>query len=254
MNLIDKYLKQHRGEFDVFVNAEIVQAIADGTYLAASTNEYKEWISSMKGRPFIKVMEAMADLVADHMRETYGVPPFVAAVSYNENVATVFNDYEKAFRGMKRFGMPAVYRGHVPKKAKSKILCIGVSRGLPLWFLHEGRIDAKKLALAVQYACPSDPMEMIDNWIIASGGTWQDLEEVTSGRILGVVLQDTQENLTATKISGLRYDFAEAPLTDERYIVATAVPKNHDYDLIFYRAIELAGLFEIEPNEEEDEE
>lgn len=254
MNLVDKYLKQHRGEFDVFVNAEIVQAIADGTYFAASTNEYKEWIASMRGRPFIKVMEAMADLVADHMRETYGVPPFMASVSYNESVATVFDDYEKAFRGMKRFRMPAVYRGHAPKKAKSKTLCIGVSRGLPLWFLHEGRINAKKLALAFQYACPSDPMDMLDDWIIASGGTWQDLEGVVRGKTLGVVLKDNKKNRAAVAISGLRYDLAEEPLTDRRYIIATAVPYNHDYDLIADRAMSLANLYPIDSNEEEDEE
>lgn len=56
MKLIDKYLNQRRGEFDVYVRADIVQAIADGKYIADPSNEHKEWIDSMKGRPFIEAM------------------------------------------------------------------------------------------------------------------------------------------------------------------------------------------------------
>lgn len=53
MNLTE--LKLNRNEFDVYVRADIVQAIADGKYIADPSNEHKEWIDSMKGLPFLMI-------------------------------------------------------------------------------------------------------------------------------------------------------------------------------------------------------
>lgn len=123
MMMQDKYLTVDRNEFQISLNAGIVQAIADGKYIADPSNEYLKWIESMKGKSFVHVLESMADLVADHMRETYGTPPFLASVGYNEGIAAIFNDYEKAARALKRFDMPVVYKGHIPKDAKGKVIC-----------------------------------------------------------------------------------------------------------------------------------
>lgn len=55
MKLLDKYLMQRRNEFKISLNADIVQAIADGKYIADPSNEHKEWIDSMKGLPFLMI-------------------------------------------------------------------------------------------------------------------------------------------------------------------------------------------------------
>nr|DAV45203.1 MAG TPA: hypothetical protein [Caudoviricetes sp.] len=257
MNLINKYLKQRRGEFVVNLRADIVQAIADGKYIADPSNEHKEWIEQMKGQPFIHVMESMADLVADHMRETYGVPPFMAAVDYNEDVATIFDDYEKAIRALKRFDMPTVYKGHMPEHVKSESLCIGVSDGEPLWFLYRDRIRSRKLALACQYAWPeASDNSFLDFLIVTEGGKWRDLNDIVNGGILGVVLNDTKKNLIAAAMSGLRYETVKSAKDDRSYIVVTAVHLHHDYDLILDRVMSIVGGLYIpsESNKEEDEE
>lgn len=53
MNMTE--LKLNRNEFDVYVRADIVQAISDGKYIADPSNEHKEWIDSMKGLPFLMI-------------------------------------------------------------------------------------------------------------------------------------------------------------------------------------------------------
>nr|DAV81085.1 MAG TPA: hypothetical protein [Caudoviricetes sp.] len=257
MNLTE--LKLNRNEFDVYVRADIVQAIANGRYIADPSNEHKEWIDQMKGKPFIHVMEAMADLVAIQMRETYGVPPFMASVSYNGGLALIFKDYENAIRGMKRFeNMPVVYMGDLPDSQKSKSLKIGGCDKVPLWFLYKDSIKSKTLALACQFAWPvADDIGgngMLDGLIMAEDATWRDLDYVVNGNVLGVVLKDTKKNRTAVAISGLRSDVAQTLRDNQRYIIATAVPYDHDYDLIAERAISIASLFPIASNEEEDEE
>jgi len=255
MNLTE--LKLNRNEFDVYVRADIVQAIADGKYIADPSNEYLKWIESMKGKSFVHVLESMADLVADHMRETYGTPPFLASVDYNEDVATVFDDYEKAIRALKRFDMPTVYKEHMPENVKSENLCIGVSDGEPLWFLYRDRIRSRKLALACQYAWPgASDNGMLDFLIITEWGKWRELNNIVNGGILGVVLNDTQKNLIAAAMSGLRYVTVKSRKDDRSYIIVTAVPLHHDYDMILDRAMSIVGGLYIpcESNEDEDEE
>lgn len=258
MNLTE--LKLNRNEFDVYVRADIVQAIADGKFIADPSNEHKEWSDSMKGRPFIEVMESIADLVAIQMQETYGVPPFMASVSYNGGLALIFKDYEKAIRGMKRFeNMPIVYMGDLPDSQKSKSLKIGECEKIPLWFLYKDSIKSKTLALACQFVWPvADDVGgngMLDGLIMAEDATWRDLDYVVNGNVMGVVLKDTKKNRTAVAISGLRSDVAQTLRDKQRYIIATAVPHDHDYDLIAERAMSIANLFPIvESNEDEDKE
>nr|DAV46225.1 MAG TPA: hypothetical protein [Caudoviricetes sp.] len=255
MNLTE--LKLNRNEFDVYVRADIVQAIADGKYIADPSNEHKEWIEQMKGRPFIHVMESMADLVADHMRETYGTPPFMVSVDYNENMAAIFDDYEKAIRALKRFDMPIVYKGSIPKYAKSDSLCIGVVNGLPRWFLYHGKIHSKKLAIACQYVWPDAcDKSFLDFLIVTEGGNWRDLNYIVNGGMLGVVLKNTKKNLTAAAMARLRYETVKSTRDGASYIIVTAVPWHHDYDMILDRAMSIVGSLYIpcESNEEEDEE
>ena len=257
MKLLDKYLLQRRNEFNVSLNTDIVQAVVDGKYIADPSNEYLKWIESMKGKSFVHVLESVADLVADHMRETYGSPPFLASVDYNEDVATVFDDYEKAIRALKRFDMPTVYKGHMPENVKSESLCIGVSDGELLWFLYRDRIRSRKLAMACQYAWPgASDNGMLDFLIITEWGKWRDLNDIVNGGILGVVLKDNQKNLIAAAMSGLRYVTVKSRKDNRSYIVVTAVPLHHDYDLILDRVMSVVGGLYIprESNEEEDEE
>ena len=47
MNMTE--LKLNRNEFDVYVRADIVQAIADGKYIADPSNEHKKWIDIHRG-------------------------------------------------------------------------------------------------------------------------------------------------------------------------------------------------------------
>lgn len=256
MMMQGQYLNVDRNEFQISLNADIVQAIADGKYITDPSNEYLKWIDSMKGKSFVYVLEAMADLVADHVRDNYGVPPFMASVGYNEGLAAIFNDYEKAARALKRFDMPVVYKGHIPKDAKGKVICIGVDNGLPLWFLFQGKLQSKKLALACQYAWPgASNTELLDGFIITEGAKWRDLNLIINGGMLGVILDDTKKNRSAVEISGLRHETVISINGDKSYIVATAVPWLHDYDLIFDRIMSIVGGLYI-PNEsnEEDEE
>lgn len=211
MNLTE--LKLNRNEFDVYVRADIVQAIADGKFICDPSNEHKEWLDQMKGKPFMHVMESMADLVVVDMQETYGVPPFMASVVYNGGLAPIFKDYEKAIRCMKRFGdMPIVYMGDLPDSQKSKSLKIGECEKVALWFLYKDVIESKKLALACQFAWPvADDMGKgyLDGLIMTKDASWKDLNCIVNGNALGIVLKDTKKNRTAVEISSLRYDLVE---------------------------------------------
>lgn len=96
---------------------------------------------------------------------------------------------------------------------------------------------------------------MLDGLIITDGAKWRDLNLIINGSMLGVILDDTKKNRSAVEISGLRHETAISINGDKSYIVATAVPWSHDYDLILDRIMNIVGGLYIpsESNEEDEE-
>lgn len=92
---------------------------------------------------------------------------------------------------------------------------------------------------------------MLDFLIITEWGKWRELNNIVNGGILGVVLNDTKKNLIAAA-----YVTVKSRKDDRSYIIVTAVPLHHDYDMILDRAMSIVGGLYIpcESNEEEDEE
>lgn len=96
----------------------------------------------------------------------------------------------------------------------------------------------------------------MDFLIVTEGGNWRDLNDIVNGGMLGVVLKNTKKNLTAAAMARLRYETVKSARDGASYIIVTAVPWHHDYDMILDRAMSIVGSLYIpcESNEEEDEE